>query len=224
MSLWHIVVMAEERTYTSPLRQRQLEETRLLMVNTALDMLGEQPDEPVTHEEIAKRVQVGLRTVYRYFPSRSDLLDAIWQESTKRLRLTEFPDSEAKLLEAVVPVFSRMDENTGLMRGLLRSNAGQSLRRADNDRRRAGVVEALEEATKHLPKDERLRVVGVFQTLFSARAWEIMRDRTHLKEGEPAKAVLWAMNTLLAALYKEQKQAAKSALQKEDRPARTKKS
>lgn len=196
--------MNKARPDGTTLRQRQAEETRAQMVNAALEMIVDHPEGNVSHEEIAKRIQVGARTVYRYFPSQADLLNAVWQESMKRLQLTMLPDSEAELLDSVSPIFNRLDANENLMRGLLRSNAGQDMRRGDNANRRAAIENALNAATAHLNEQERLRVVGVFQTLFSARAWEIMRDRTELQEGEPAEAVLWAMRVLLESLYDDQ--------------------
>jgi AcrR family transcriptional regulator len=197
------------RTYSSPLRKRQADDTRQRIVNAALELIKQQPHDSFTHEQIASRAEIALRTVYRYFPSRDELLDAVWQESTAKLRLSSFPNSETSLIEAIDPVFRSLDENAALMRGLLRSNAGQEMRARDNEHRRQGIADALENATRHLEEDARRRVTAVFQTLFSARAWEIMRDRAGLAEGEPAQAAMWAIQTLLSALYRDQKRSMK---------------
>jgi len=196
---------SETRSYSSPLRQQQMEETRQRIVEAALALISEKPQDAFSHEEIARRAGIALRTVYRHFPSRGDLLDAVWQTSDNRLELIHYPDTEAELLAAVEPVYRRMDANAPLIRGLLRSNAGQEMRRRDNERRRTAMERALAPATAHLDASGKRVVLGIFQTLFSGRAWETMRDRAHLQEGEPARATEWAMRTLLAQLYRDQK-------------------
>lgn len=197
--------MNQPRTYSSPLRERQTEDTRRRIVEAALELIQEDPDGSFSHEQIAARAEIALRTVYRHFPSRTELLDAVWQESDRRLQLTNYPDTEQALLASLDPVFGTMDRNADLMRGLLRSNAGQEMRRRDNERRRSGVVKALAGVTSHLSNDERRRVTAVFQALYSARTWEMMRDRAHLNDGESAQAIAWAMNTLLDALRRQGK-------------------
>jgi AcrR family transcriptional regulator len=195
--------MEQVRSYSSPLRERQTEDTRRQILEAALSLIQESPEDSFSHERIAARAGVALRTVYRHFPSRSDLLDAVWQESDHRLQLTEYPASEADLLASLEGVYGRMDENAPLIRGILNSNAGREMRRRDNERRLQGIDQALADATSHLTPDRRRLVIAVFQALFSARTWEMMRDRAHLAEGETAKAVQWAMETMLQGLHEQ---------------------
>lgn len=209
---------AESRSYSSPLRQQQMEDTRQRIVEAALTLISEQPHEAFSHEEIARRAGIALRTVYRHFPSRPELLDAVWKTSDRQLELSHYPDTEADMLAAVGPVYARMDANAPLMRGLLRSNAGQEMRRRDNERRRAAMEHALAPATAHLDTAGKREVLGIFQSIFSGRAWETMRDRAHLQEGEPARATAWAMQTLLAQLYRDQKTSAREG-QRHAKPA-----
>ncbi|SDE78876.1 TetR/AcrR family transcriptional regulator [Terriglobus roseus] len=208
----------EPRSYSSPLRQQQMEDTRQRIVEAALTLISEQPQEAFSHEEIARRAGIALRTVYRHFPSRPELLDAVWKTSDSQLELSHYPDTEADMLAAVEPVYARMDAHAPLMRGLLRSNAGQEMRRRDNERRRAAMERALAPATAHLDAAGKRGVLGIFQSIFSGRAWETMRDRAHLQEGEPARATEWAMRTLLAQLYRDQKVSAREG-QRHAKPA-----
>ncbi len=195
--------------------------THRRIVETALEMIAEKPQEALSHEEIAKRTGIALRTVYRHFPSRPELLDAVWQASDSKLQLMHYPETEEELFAAIEPVYARMDAHAQLMRGLLRSNAGQEMRRRDNERRRSALERALAKATAHLDEAGKREVLGVFQSLFSGRTWEIMRDRTLLHAGEPARAATWAMRTLLAQLYRDQKALAREG-KRPAKPAVTK--
>lgn len=201
---------SEARTYSSPLRQQQTEDTRQRIVQAALEQIAEQPDEAFSHEQIAQRAGIALRTVYRHFPARPELLDAVWKESDRRLNLQHYPDTEEQMLASLEPVYGEMDRNAALIRGLLNSNAGREMRRRDNERRRQGVVQALGPATQHLGAEQKKRVVAVFQALYGGRTWEMMRDRGQLAEGETAQAIDWAMRTLLDGLYRQQSRAKKN--------------
>lgn len=72
----------------------------------ALEMTQENPGDVLSHEQIAMRTDIGVRTVYRDFPSRTDLLDAVWRESDHRLALTNYPNTEEQLLGFLIPFLS----------------------------------------------------------------------------------------------------------------------
>jgi len=168
-----------------------------------LELLEQQPQESFSHEQISQRAEIALRTVYRYFPSQNELLDAVWEESNARMNLQQYPATEAGLLSSIEPVFRKADENAELFQALLRSNAGQEMRSRDAERRRANITKALSPAIGHLSNEQRRLVIAVFQSLFSGSTWDLMRNRGRLKDGEVSKAILWAMETLLKQLHQE---------------------
>lgn len=204
-----MIDMKSQRTYSSPLRQQQMDETRHRIVVAALEQIAQHPGEQLSQEQVAARAGIALRTVYRHFPDREDLLDAVWQESDHRLQLTHYPETEEELLHSIGPVFTRMDANATAMRALLNSTAGREMRKRDNERRRSALERALAPATAHLDESGRRTVLGIFLAIFSGRGWEVMRDRAHLRDGEPAQAAEWAVRALLAQLYREQKLSAR---------------
>ena len=105
--------MTEKRTYSSPLRQQQTEDTRRRILEVAIDLMSENPHGNITHEEVATRSSIALRTVYRHFPSRTDLLDAVWQASDQKLGPTEYPETEEALLAAVEPFTTKWTKTLG---------------------------------------------------------------------------------------------------------------
>ena len=70
-----IVVMSEP---APPLR-RDAERNRQLLLRTAYELMATHGLD-VTHEEIARAAGTGMGTVYRRFPDRQDLLDALFSE------------------------------------------------------------------------------------------------------------------------------------------------
>jgi AcrR family transcriptional regulator len=66
------------RDVTTPLR-RDAERNRQLLLRTAYDLMAADGLD-VTYEDIARAAGTGMGTVYRRFPQRQDLLDALFSE------------------------------------------------------------------------------------------------------------------------------------------------
>jgi AcrR family transcriptional regulator len=73
--MYRILDMKTARTYTSPLRADQMEQTRLRILRAVTDVLADPGTEEVTIPLVARRARVSLRTVYRHFPTREALFD-----------------------------------------------------------------------------------------------------------------------------------------------------
>ena len=65
------------RPYRSPLRAEQALQTRDRVVRAAVDLLDETGVVDLAMGDVATRAGVSLRTVYRNFASRDDLLDGV---------------------------------------------------------------------------------------------------------------------------------------------------
>ena len=67
-----------ETTAKPDLRDRQLAATREQILDVAMDMLTTGDQNNFSHESIAAAAGMGARTVYRHFPDRAGLLQALW--------------------------------------------------------------------------------------------------------------------------------------------------
>ena len=68
---------AAARTYSSPLRAEQAEQTRARIVQAAVDLLAEGDAGDLAMPDVAARAGVSVRTVYRSFATKDELLDAV---------------------------------------------------------------------------------------------------------------------------------------------------
>lgn len=59
-------------------REQQTLQTREHIITVAKDLLVQAPAEPFSHERAAQVCGLGGRTVYRHFPIRADLMQALW--------------------------------------------------------------------------------------------------------------------------------------------------
>jgi len=182
----------------SNLRDRQAAATREQILEVAMHQLGQGPRGTFSHESIAEAAGMGARTVYRYFPDRATLLQALWErlrEATK----TRFPSTEEEILPMARTVFREFDANETLVRAVLNSPAGTEVRERGGVEGRDAFLRSLEPILDGLPEREKARIIAVFVSVYSAPFWQLLRDRGQLAGPEAEKAVSWALETLIAA-------------------------
>lgn len=157
------------------------------------------PDQPFSHEAIAENAGVGARTVYRYFPSQSDLYEELWVRVRKEAG-TIFPTSEEQILPQVPILFGGFDRNEKVVTAALRSPAGHRVREQGAPEGRASFRKALTNMTAGMSAAERRQTVAVFLAIYSAPFWELLRVRGQLSEKDAVAAAEWAMRTLIQGL------------------------
>ena len=186
----------------SSLRERQKDATREEIIATAMRLFRERGE--LGHEQIAEAAGMSARTVYRHFPSRDALIAATW-ERLKAETGTRFPMPEAEIVDLAPHIFRNFDRHERLVRAFLFSGAGAEVRDRGAREGRKAFQAALRRATEHLPPRRRKQAVSVFLALYSAPAWQLMRDRGELSAEDAAQAVTWALSALLKSLHDEAK-------------------
>ena len=175
----------------SSLRDQHADLTRDLIMRAFQRLLQNDLPDAITYPQVAEAAGVSLRTVYRYFPTRVDLLKsaAAW--------LAEFTDGvewrdprTVDDLAGVVPEMGRIfDEHTNVFRAL----AGDELQ----DQRREAVAAAVADVSGNLPADEARRAEAVLGYIRSGRAWLVLHDHYGLGGDEIVSALDWAASTLI---------------------------
>lgn len=202
-------------TYDSPLRREQAEQTRARIVGAALDLIvGGVAG--VTMQEVAKAAGVALRTVFRHFPTRDDLLDAVWQ--AMQVRMGETPDLATldELTRFVPELFGRYGAMEDQIRGAMFAQTFVSARQrlgSDRARKMRGAV-----AAQFTGGDERSRAMAASAayTLTVPLVSIVLKEAFGLSSPEAAQACAWAIRTLSAA-YAENPEALKPEALREDR-------
>jgi AcrR family transcriptional regulator len=192
--------MAENK---ATLREKQAMATRDHILGAAFELLVEHPDRPFSHEAVAKAADVGARTVYRYFPAQTDLLEALWVQVRKQSG-TVFPTTEAEIVPQIGVLFRAFDQNEKLVRAVMESPAGARVRARGAEEGRAGFDQSLKEVMRGRSSVERRQVRAVFHGLHSGPFWQMLRDRGGLSGPEAIAAASWAAQALLDTLRRGQ--------------------
>src|SRR5436190_23405394 len=197
-------------TDETPLRQRHHELTRELILRTVAELVEEDGASELAVPEVARRSGVSLRTVYRYFPTRDELLAAAGEWIADQFLEPHLPARLAEMPENWADNAARFDEHEGLFRAMALTAAGQSVRSGRRRQRLEKLREALSEVTDGLPEAEARRAFAVFAYLNNMLSWVTMRDEAGLDGKEVGAAVAWAMDVLIDDLRRRQRAAGTS--------------
>lgn len=184
------------------LREKHAEATREHILGKAYELLVEHPEQPFSHEAVAKRAEVGARTVYRYFPSQADLYEGMWMLLRKHSG-TIFPQTEEQILPQVPVLFGNFDRNEKVIRAVLESPMGHRVRERGIPEGRESFQKSLAGLTKGMSAAKQRQVVAVFLAVYSAPFWELLRNRGGLDGKDAIEAAEWTMRTLLEGLKDE---------------------
>lgn len=187
------------KRYHSPLRQEQALATRQRLLRATAELLQQDPDRPFVFAELAAAAGVKERTVYRHFPSKEALLDAFWSWINERAGFAAYPQSERDLVEQPKAVFAGFDAIEGLVRASISSRAGREMRLRRLPERRAAFERSLAGVMGGLAPERARQLTAAIHLLYSAPAWQVMRDLAGLSGAEAGEAVSWAIRTLIAA-------------------------
>jgi Transcriptional regulator len=177
---------------------RQRESTRSAILDSAMALLRETPEETVSHEAIADRSGIAPRTVYRHFPKRGDLVGALWG----RLRTetgTEWPGSEADIARSVKAQFAQFEKHEALVRASIIASATTDYPQHGSAEGRAAFAKSLAAVTRDLSAAESRRLVAVCVAIYSAPFWQMLRDRGKLSAVEAREAAASALDAVISA-------------------------
>jgi len=155
------------------LADRQSELTRRLILDAALDALEAEPTSSLTMRLVAKRAAISERTVFRYFATRDDLLDAVVEAFQARLDPPPTPRTLEDLLQYPSALYRRFEANASLNKASLLSEISQRLRQ---DKSRLIAVRKI--VDKIAPRSpERMRKIAAANIRFylAASSWFYFR-------------------------------------------------
>src|SRR5688500_15592525 len=96
------------RQYSSTLRAEQAAATRARIVDAAVELLQLNDVSAITMQDVADRAGVAVRTVYRAFPTKDDLIDGVLAEIRARFEASAgTPPTTSEELQASVPASVR---------------------------------------------------------------------------------------------------------------------
>jgi AcrR family transcriptional regulator len=190
---------ATKRAYRSPRRAAQKSATRRRILDSLADRLADGSFDSLSMEAMAATAGVSPATLYRHFPSRDALLDAIADEAMyQRLGDLPYPRTPDEIAPIMARSFTAFDADRAFVRAYFSTELGRTARRRGRRRRIDAIQAALRPLTSQLQPEGRTAAEAIISYLASIQAWLTIQDEFELTGVEVGQAVTWAITTLLA--------------------------
>jgi AcrR family transcriptional regulator len=185
------------------LRERQAAVISEAILDALAGLLEREDPDDVALSQVAADAGISLRTLYRYFPTREAMFDAVGDHVVARMGLPGQIDGA----DDIVPVFlesaRRGAQSPQLVRAMLWTRLGRRARSAHRRRRVEAITAALAGVTSHLPAAEARRRAGALVYLASLPAWISVSEECGLSAEDAQLGIAWAITTLVAELRHE---------------------
>jgi AcrR family transcriptional regulator len=196
-------------TYDSPLRREQAEQTRARIVEAARQLVVSGV-EGLTMQQVASEAGVALRTVFRHFPTRDDLLDAVWLSMNRQLGDTPDLEGMDELMAFVPELFGRYEAVEGQIRGAMFARTFEAARQRIGSDRARKMRQAVAAQFQGGDPRGRAMAASAAYTLTVPLVSIVLKEAYGLSSPEAARAAAWAIRTLAKA-YAENPDALKEA-------------
>lgn len=195
---------------TNTLRDRQRDLTRETILNALAAIVSDGDVHDFTVQQVAERAGVSHRTVYRHFPTREALLEALaeWLDQELGRRGTPMvPQHLDDFVDSAPLVFSLFDEYAPLVRALVITYTATGVRPAPREERTRALERVVAEAAPHVSETERRDFFAVTRALLNSQAYQFFRDHLGLTGTDAGRAVAWAVRTLVDDLRAREERA-----------------
>jgi AcrR family transcriptional regulator len=187
----------ERRKYVSPLREEQARATRDRIVDALTTLLEDRRADEATTKEVARTAGVSESTVYRHFPDRTALVEAVAARLGDIGPGPGVPHRLDDLATAAIELMGALETQAVAARAEALLNTDP---RWYSEATRANTRRFTELVDASLPEadaGQRLAVAAVLRVLLSAQTWLRLREEFGLHGEESGPIVAWAVESLL---------------------------
>ncbi len=193
-------------TAAESLRERQAAVVRAAILDALAGRLDHEDPDDVAMPQVAADAGISLRTLYRYFPTKEAMFDAVGDHVVARLGLPQ----DIKGADDIARVFTESArlgaQSPELMRTMLWTRLGRRARSSHRRRRVESITAALADVTRHLAPAEARGREGAIAYLTSLSAWMTVSEECGLDAENAQQGIAWAIRTLVEALRQENQQ------------------
>ncbi len=190
---------------TTSLRDQQGALARERILRAVAELLERDDADELTVPQVAEVSGVSLRTVYRYFPTREELLAEAGRWIGGELLQQGYPSSLDDVADSFERACREFDDHPGLVRAMALSEVGREARSSRRRERLAAIRKVLDQEVGALSKRERREAEAVLAYLHNMLAYTTLREEHELSGEEIGAALSWAMRTLVADLCRRQR-------------------
>ncbi len=192
--------MKEKKAYRSSLREEQKKRTREQILEGLIRTMARGIAE-VSIPAVAREAGVSVPTVYRYFPTKRDLIEALGNYSVQKAGFgaRQPPHSPEELAAMVKELFVRYEGLDETLRAAAASELGYEMRKEVLPARLKAIEDALAPVKEQYNENDWIRLRNIVLVLSSTAMIRAFKNYLDLSGEEAADSVIWALLTLTQA-------------------------
>lgn len=157
------------------LLDRHTDATQRLILDSAVELLERAGLRELTVRAVAKRAGMSERTVFRYYASRDEFLDAVAGEIVRRLEPPAPPTTIQGLAEYPQALYSRFEERAALVKAALHTEVFERIRESIATERWTAAQKLIDAAAPHRSEHDRKVAAANVRYYLAATTWHYYR-------------------------------------------------
>lgn len=182
------------------LASKQADFTQSLILDAAIGLLETASVTELSVRAVAKQADISERTIFRYFATREDLLDAVAAEMSQRLEAPPNPETVEQLLAYPAAMFARFEATAALTRAALHSELYHRIRSNDALGRGRAIRALVDRIASDRSERERALAAANIHYHVVASTWRYYRDYFAFSLEDAAEAARMAIQQALVGL------------------------
>jgi len=174
--------------------------TRSRILDAVVDLIVKEHPATLSMPAVAARAGVSLRTVYRYFPTKEALIDAIGEIGSPEETLRNFPPDAlrlANLRDYLRSLWTELEPTRTLMKAQKATPLGEEISKQRAKRRKPVIERVLADEGVQLDPDDHDRLVAMVSMLVSRTTLFELTDVMGLTADEAARLSVWTIHAIL---------------------------
>ena len=182
---------------TGTLADDRVDLVRRRMLDGVADVLRR--GDALTYSAVAQAAGVAERTLYRHFPTREALLNAVFEWANERIGFSgAYPTDEAELTALARRAFPGFDALAPVIEELLLTPEGRQARLASKPERQRAALALVRHEAPGLDRSSERQTAAVLQLLTSAATWQSLRDYWDMDGEQAAETAALAIELVLS--------------------------
>jgi len=196
--------MKDRRAYDNSRRAAQADETARRILDATIDLLGE-PEKELSIAAIAAKAGVSAPSVYKHFPNRQAIFEAVQSTIDERLGRPSWPNTADELLLAIPPLHRFFSGNEPLVRAAVRAPQLRAFWEVTRKRRDEAIGKAVRKLTADLSPAEGRAVAAMIVRIVGIESWLELKDVWELDDDTITKVTFDAVRAVLGTLGRNRK-------------------
>jgi AcrR family transcriptional regulator len=204
--------MKKRRKYQSAVREQTKSEMRDRIVQAVIGVILHEGVHAFSMQNVADKAGIALRTVYRHFATREQLLEGLSDHLDDAMTKFGFraPSNVAEFEAVVRPLYSSFARIQDAVRASVVASLATGYASRSHRERRSAVHDVVAGAYPNLSASDLKEAVAMIITLSGSRVWYVMTAELGLDADQGGRAAEWALRTLFRDLATRNKAAERS--------------